>query len=151
MRSEARYIVGIDLGTTNSALAAIDLGREGDLVATLAVMAIPQLVAPGEVGERRLLPSAAYLPGEHELPPGSRTLPWGAPEVVVGEWARAQGSRVPGRLVASAKSWLSHPRVDRTAPILPWGAPEGVARVSPVEASALFLSHLRAAWDARFA
>jgi molecular chaperone DnaK (HSP70) len=145
--TDSRFIVGIDLGTTNSALAAIDLGREGDLVESLAVVAIPQLVAPGEIAERRLLPSAAYVPGEHELPPGSRALPWGESEVVVGEWARAQGARVPGRLVASAKSWLSHPRVDRTAAILPWGAPDGVPRLSPVEASALFLAHLRDAWD----
>ncbi|HET7755605.1 MAG TPA: Hsp70 family protein [Anaeromyxobacteraceae bacterium] len=145
--TDSRFIVGIDLGTTNSALAAIDLGREGDLVESLAVVPVPQLVAAGELAERPLLPSAAYVPGEHELPPGSRALPWGEPEVVVGEWAKVQGSRVPGRLVASAKSWLSHPRVDRTAPILPWGAPEGVTRLSPVDASALFLGHLRAAWD----
>src|SRR5919206_2030345 len=146
----ARFLVGIDLGTINSALAFADLAGEGDLAASLAVMPVPQLVAPGEVGERRLLPSSAYLPGEHELPPDARRLPWGAPSVVVGELARAQGARVPGRLVASAKSWLSHPRVDRTAPILPWGAPEGVPRLSPVEASALYLAHLREAWGSRF-
>src|SRR5918912_3873183 len=146
----ARFLVGIDLGTINSALAFTDLAGEGDLAASLAVMPVPQLVAPGEVGERRLLPSSAYVAGEHELPPEARRLPWGEQGIVVGELARVQGARVPGRLVASAKSWLSHPRVDRTAAILPWGAPEGVPRVSPVDASALYLAHLRDAWAQRF-
>jgi molecular chaperone DnaK (HSP70) len=149
-RASARFLVGIDLGTVNTALAYVDLAAEGDPADALRVLAIPQLVAPGEVGERRLLPSSAYLPGEHELPAGARRLPWGEPAAVVGELARAQGARVPGRLVASAKSWLSHPRVDRTAGILPWGAPEGVPRLSPVAASALYLAHLRDAWAARF-
>jgi hypothetical protein len=93
------------------------------------------------------LPSAVYLPGP-ELPPGARALPWGTPGEVVGALARAQGARVPGRLAASAKSWLANPRADRTAPILPWGAGEGVPRLSPVAASARVLAHLRAAWDA---
>ncbi|HET9599425.1 MAG TPA: Hsp70 family protein [Anaeromyxobacteraceae bacterium] len=150
MAAPSRYLVGVDLGTVNSALAYVDLAADGDPADHLRVLDIPQLVAPGEVGERRLLPSSAYLPAEHELPGAARRLPWGEPEVVVGELARAQGARVPGRLVASAKSWLSHPRVDRTAPILPWGAPEGVPRLSPVAASALYLGHLRGAWGARF-
>jgi molecular chaperone DnaK (HSP70) len=148
--ARSRFLVGIDLGTVNTALAYVDLAAEGDPAEALRVMSIPQLVAPGEVGERPLLPSSAYVAGEHELPPGARRLPWGEPDVVVGELARTQGARVPGRLVASAKSWLSHPRVDRTADILPWGAPEGVRRLSPVAASALYLSHLRDAWAARF-
>ena len=147
----ARFLVGIDLGTVNSALAYVDLGADGGAGQDpVQVMPVPQLIAPGEVGERRLLPSSAYLPGEHELPPGARRLPWGEPPVVVGELARAQGARVPGRLVSSAKSWLSHPRVDRTADILPWGAPEGVPRLSPVAASALYLRHLREAFEHRF-
>ncbi len=160
MTQPARFLVGIDLGTVHTALAYVDLAAEGDPADSLTVLEIPQLIAAGEVGERRLLPSSAYLPGEHELPAAQRRLPWdppgeppereGAPEVVVGELARAQGARVPGRLVASAKSWLSHPRVDRTAAILPWGAPEGVPRLSPVAASALYLTHLRAAWRLRF-
>jgi hypothetical protein len=128
----------------------VDLAREGDPAASLDVVPVPQLVAPGEVQERALLPSNAYLPSEHELPAGARRLPWGEPEIVVGELARAQGARVPGRLVASAKSWLSHARVDREAPILPWGAPEGVPRLSPVAASALYLGHLAEAFRQRF-
>jgi molecular chaperone DnaK (HSP70) len=145
--SGAAHVVGIDLGTVNTALASVDLSRSGDLAAAIAPMAIPQLVAPGEVRDRRLLPSCAYLPGL-ELPAGAARLPWGEPGVVVGELAREQGARVPGRLVTSAKSWLANARADRTAPILPWGASEGVPRLSPVGASALYLAHLRAAWDA---
>ena len=112
-RAPSRFLVGIDLGTVNTALAYVDLAAEGDLADAIRVLPIPQLVAPGEVGERHLLPSSAYLPGEHELPPGASRLPWGEPPAIVGELARAQGARVPGRLVASAKSWLSHARVDR--------------------------------------
>jgi molecular chaperone DnaK (HSP70) len=144
---EPRFLVGIDLGTVNTALAAVDLGRSGDLADAVEPFSIPQLVAPGEVAARRLLPSCAYLPGP-ELPPGARRLPWGEPEIVVGELAREQGARVPGRLVTSAKSWLANPRADRTAPILPWGAPQEVPRISPVAASARYLAHLREAWDA---
>jgi molecular chaperone DnaK (HSP70) len=144
--ADARYLVGIDLGTVNTALAAVDLLREGDLAAAVEPFPIPQLVAPGEVRDRRVLPSCAYLPGP-ELAAGATALPWGERPVVVGELAREQGARVPGRLVTSAKSWLANPRADRTAPILPWGAPEGVPRLSPVAASALYLAHLRDAWD----
>jgi molecular chaperone DnaK (HSP70) len=150
MRAPARFLVGIDLGTVNSAVAYLDLGSDAPDADAARILPILQLVAPGEAGERRLLPSSAYLPGEHDLPPSTRRLPWGEEPVVVGELARAQGSRVPGRLVTSAKSWLSHPRVDRTAPILPWGAPEEVPRISPVEASALYLRHLARAWEQRF-
>jgi molecular chaperone DnaK (HSP70) len=142
------HLVGIDLGTVNTALASVDLSRGGDLVEGIEAMAIPQLVAPGEVRERTLLPSCAYLPGP-ELPADLARLPWGEPPAVVGELAREQGARVPGRLVTSAKSWLANPRADRTAALLPWGAPEGVPRLSPVAASALYLAHLRDAWDHR--
>jgi molecular chaperone DnaK (HSP70) len=145
----SRFLVGIDLGTVNSALAWIDLAAEGDPVDSLSVMPVLQLVAPGELDELPLLPSSAYLPGAHELPPSATQLPWGKPAAVVGELARAQGARVPGRLISSAKSWLSHAGVDRTAAILPWGAPEEVPRLSPVDASALYLSHLRQAWALR--
>ncbi|HET7824185.1 MAG TPA: Hsp70 family protein [Anaeromyxobacter sp.] len=146
--SEPRFLVGIDLGTVNTALASVDLARGGDLAAGVEVMPVPQLVAPGEVRERTLLPSCAYLPGP-ELPPQATRLPWGERPAVVGELAREQGAHVPGRLVTSAKSWLANPRADRGAPILPWGAPEGVPRLSPVAASALYLGHLRDAWDER--
>jgi hypothetical protein len=146
-----RYLIGIDLGTTNSALAYVDLqrprrGKGGTL--DIQAFAVPQLVAAGEVGTRGLLPSFLYLPGPHDLPPGAAALPW-APDrlYIVGEFARNHGARVPGRLVTSAKSWLCHAGVDRSAPLLPWSAPPDVARISPVEASARYLRHLVEAWN----
>ncbi|MEZ4729070.1 MAG: hypothetical protein R3E79_18205 [Caldilineaceae bacterium] len=92
---------------------------------------------------------SSICPALYDLPPGSTALPW-APEreYVVGEFAREQGALVAGRLVASAKSWLSHSGVDRTAPILPWGAKSDVPKVSPVAASARYLQHMGEAWDA---
>lgn len=141
----ARYAVGLDLGTTNSAIAAIDLAARRRGIVTLPV---PQLVAEGRVADRPGLPSALYLAGTHDVPAGALALPWAEDRrEVVGELARVQGARVPSRLVTSAKSWLTHGGVDRTAKILPWGAPEDVPRVSPVAASARFLAHLRAVWD----
>ncbi|MDC0709384.1 hsp70 family protein [Stigmatella sp. ncwal1] len=140
-------IVGIDLGTTHCAVASVDpaLGTG----APIEDFPIPQLVRQGEVAPRALLPSCIYIPAGHELAGESLQLPWGdAGPCVVGEFARWQGARVPGRLVASAKSWLCHPGVDRSAPILPWGAPADVAKLSPVEASALLLSHMAQAWNA---
>ncbi|MCW5889663.1 MAG: Hsp70 family protein [bacterium] len=143
----ARYLVGIDLGTTNTACAYVDTqgGR------TIHVFDVPQLVAAGRVEPRPTLPSFVYLAGAHDVPPGSLDLPWAADrDWCVGVFAREQGARVPGRLVASAKSWLCHGGVDRTAKILPWGAGDEVAKISPVEASARVLGHLREAWDATF-
>src|SRR5215471_16791040 len=99
----ARYLIGIDLGTTNSALAYLDLQRprRGDRL-DIKPFPIPQLVAPGEVKERPLLPSFLYLPGQHDLPPGSTALPWDpSPGYAVGEFARNHGARVPGRLATS--------------------------------------------------
>jgi molecular chaperone DnaK (HSP70) len=142
-----RYEIGIDLGTTNCALAAVDT-KAGDEAPT-EIQAIPQLVAPGEVASPSLLPSFLFVPGPNDFPPGTTRLPWDAdPRVVVGELARRRGGENPARLVTSAKSWLSHPRVDRTAAILPQGAGADVAKVSPVETSAAYLRHLAAAWDA---
>ncbi len=143
----ARYIIGIDLGTTNSALAYVDLEAPGPEL-EIKTFAIPQLVGPGRVAERPVLPSFLYLPGKYELDPEALALPWD-PErkFAVGVFARDQGALVPGRLVSSAKSWLCHGGVDREAAILPWGAEEEVEKVSPVEASARYLAHLREAWD----
>ncbi len=148
--SEARFAIGIDLGTTNCVLAAVDL-QTSDLDEVVDwIEAIPQLTAPGAVEERPLLPSFLYLPHPDELRPEDRTLPWGEqPPFVVGELARSMGGRTPIRLVASAKSWLCHPGVDRRAAILPVEAPEEVERVSPLQASMRYLEHLRAAWDLR--
>jgi hypothetical protein len=110
-------------------------------------MEIPQLVAPGELGQQALLPSFLYLAAAGELTAADRTLPWGESERVVGEAARKLGAKVPGRLVASAKSWICHGAVDRRAPILPWNAPESEPHVSPFAAQVEYLAHLRAAWE----
>jgi hypothetical protein len=143
----SRYAVGIDLGTTNSALAWIDLATDPSRRSATA-MPIPQLMDVGEIASRRLLPSFIYLSSPEEFPPRARKLPWGdEPASIVGEAARKLGSRIPGRLVSSAKSWLCHPGVDRRAKILPWQSDEA-DRLSPLEASACYLAHLRQAWDA---
>lgn len=143
-----RFVVGIDLGTTNCALAWADSAApEGEV--RVQVQEIPQVVNPGEVQSRTLLPSFLYIPGEMDFPAGSTALPWNPlPPHVVGELARRRGAENPARLIASAKSWLSYGGAKRTAPILPWGAPEEVAHLSPVDASAEYLRHLAAAFDA---
>ena len=146
-----RYFVGIDLGTSNTVVAFNERGSDG-----IGVFEIEQLVGLGEVGARPLLPSVRYHAAAGELNPGDVQLPWhraepdGTPAPIVGQLARSLGAQVPGRLVASAKSWLSYSAVDRLAAILPWGAPDDVKKVSPVEASASYLAHVRAAWNARF-
>lgn len=143
----SRYVVGIDLGTTNSALAYVD--TTAGPTPPVTPFAVPQVVAPGAVEERPLLPSFLYLPGPGEQPAGALKLPWDAErDYAVGEFARAFGSQVPTRLVASAKSWLSHPGVDRKAPVLPFRAPETGRRVSPVEAATRYLKHIAEAWNA---
>jgi len=145
----ARYLIGIDLGTTNSALAYVDLKhapRTGK--PEIQTFEVPQLVNVGELGRRSLLPSFLYIPGEHDLPAGATSLPWNAtPPDVVGEFARNHGSRIPGRLATSAKSWLCHAGVDRIAPLLPWAAPPELQRLSPLEVSARYLKHLVDSWN----
>lgn len=141
------FIVGIDLGTTNSALA---YARSGEDEAEIMVAEVPQLVNPNEVAERSLLPSFLYIPGEFDFPKGGLALAWDAdPKYVVGELARKRGAENPARLVASAKSWLSNAAVNRSAAILPWQAPEEVAKLSPLDASAEYLRYLAAVWKAQ--
>lgn len=147
MSRTTRFVVGIDLGTTNCALAYVDTGA-GD-TADCQSFLVPQVVNPGVVEERPLLPSFMYLPGPNEQPAGSLKLPWDAQrDWSVGEFARNFGSQVPTRLVSSAKSWLGHSGVDRKSPILPWKAPEGGRKVSPLEAATRYLKHLVEAWNA---
>src|SRR5512146_2542699 len=130
MQVAADHIVGIDLGTTNSALARCD-GAAGEDASPIEVEAIPQLINPSDVAELRLLPSFLYIPGELDFPKGSLSLPWdGDPSLVIGELARKRGAENPGRLVASAKSWLSYAAVDRASAILPWEAPDEVPKIS---------------------
>jgi len=145
---ECRFLVGIDLGTTNSVVSYVDL--EADR--TIQGFAIPQLVAAGEVGVDRLLPSFCYLAAGPELPPGALALPWDRdPTLAVGVFARDQGTAVPERMVSSAKSWLAHAGVDRTRGILPWGSDLGPRKLSPVDVSFHYLDHIRRAWDHTFA
>src|ERR1700690_2042210 len=147
----APYVVGIDLGTTNSAFAFAEIQASADLFApaNVQLLPVPQLVNPGEVRAESLLPSFLYLPGAADFPAGTLALPWDEErDFVVGQLAQKRGVENVGRLVSSAKSWLSHSGVDRTAALLPFRAPEGVAKVSPVEASRRYLEHLREAWDA---
>lgn len=141
----ARYSIGIDLGTTNSVVAYTP--REGD-APELRLLPIPQIVAPGEIEARSSLPSFLYLPPEGELE--AYGLPWdtASPQHVVGEWARAKSAEVPQRVVAAAKSWLGHSRVNRHEAILPWQAPAEVRKISPVAVTEAYLRHLAAAWDA---
>ncbi|HEY3501139.1 MAG TPA: Hsp70 family protein [Polyangiaceae bacterium] len=137
-------IVGIDLGTTHTVVAWADPAAADPP----EVLALEQLVAPSELAERPLLPSFLYAaPDEEALPD-----PFGDVPFCIGEYARRRGQEVPTRLVASAKSWLCHPAVDREAPILPWGAAEDAAapRLSPVEASTRILAHVRTNFERAF-
>ena len=145
-----QYVIGIDLGTTNCALAFAPQGGDAGERPQVTLFEISQLVNPGEVRDEPLLPSFLYLPGPADFPAGSIALPWDdSPRFVVGALAQKRGAEVANRLVASAKSWLSHAGVDRTSPILPYTASEGVTRVSPVEASRRYLDHMRQAWDSK--
>ncbi len=137
------HIIGIDLGTTNSALAFAPASESG-----ARLLPVPQLAGPGEVRDETLLPSFLYIPGANEFPEDSLALPWdGRPEYIVGRFAQRRGIENSGRLVSSAKSWLSNTGADRTAAMLPWQAPEGVRQISAIDASAAYLSHLRSAWN----
>lgn len=151
-----RYTVGIDLGTSNTVVAYAATAEAGANDEPIQLFYIEQLVGPGEVASAPLLPSLRYHPAPGELGAVDLNLPWpqqaqgDVTPAIIGRYARQLGAQVPGRLVASAKSWLSHPGVDRTAAILPWGAGDDVPKVSPVTASASYLAHVRAAWLAQF-
>jgi hypothetical protein len=144
----ARYLIGIDLGTTNSVVAYIDTQTSDDAGSTIRVFAVPQLVAHGEVRTLPALPSFLYFPTEEELSAGAVSATWDEdPPMVTGVLARERGALVPSRQVSSAKSWLSYPGVDRRARILPAQAEAPQPMISPVEASARYLMHLRDAWN----
>jgi molecular chaperone DnaK (HSP70) len=140
----SKYAIGIDLGTTNSALAYRSLETDS---APVECLAIPQLTDRATVENRTTLPSFMHLGTEAE--PGAPA--WTADATwSVGEYARRRAAEQPGRTVAAAKSWLCHSRVDRLEAILPWGAPDDVEKCSPVDASTRYLQHLAGAWNARF-
>jgi molecular chaperone DnaK (HSP70) len=146
---DSRFTIGIDLGTTNSAITFIDLSASARASAPeIQRFDIPQLTGPGEISGLKVLPSFLYLPGEHELDQDGLRTPWSAHDKgFAGAFARDQGVKVPKRLISSAKSWLCHGKVDRTAPILPWGADRETPKLSPVAVSAAYLRHIKAAWN----
>ncbi len=147
---ERRYIVGIDLGTTNSAISWIDPAAKGQKERGIRLFEIPQLTGAGEISSLPVLPSFYYIPGKYDIHEDAIRLPW-HPHVshAVGTFAREQGATVPARLVSSSKSWLCHAGADRRAKILPWGASHEVGKVSPVQATAAYLDHIRRAWNSR--
>ncbi|MBQ7503228.1 Hsp70 family protein [bacterium] len=143
-------IIGIDLGTTNCAVAWADPRNITDKQTPVELRSfeIPQLTHPGSVELRTLLPSFLYFPGPKDLPANSIELPWDQDiNYAVGHLAREQGAKIPHRVISSAKSWLSNENVDRTAPILPWNSSDEVPHISPIEASARYLQHIARAWD----
>jgi molecular chaperone DnaK (HSP70) len=148
MVTEPTYIIGIDLGTTNSVVAYTAARFEKGRPADIHTLEVPQLVQAGTVQSRPLLPSFIFSPSPHDIPEGGLRLPWDADaRMAVGEFARERGAEVPHRLISSAKSWLCNTMVDRNKPILPWEAPPDVERLSPVAASAAILRHIRDAWN----
>ncbi len=150
-----RFLVGIDLGTTNTVVAYCEITDNLEQ-SEVSLFDIDQLIGPGEVVRKPLLPSFRYHPAVGQISPSDLTLPWDNEpvagdinNVIVGEWARELGAKVEGRQVSSAKSWLSHQAVDRNSDILPWAGAQDVNKVSPVIASASYLNHIRQAWNYR--
>ncbi|ELK8497203.1 hsp70 family protein [Vibrio alginolyticus] len=150
-----RFLVGIDLGTTNTVVAYCEITDNLEQ-SEVSLFDIDQLIGPGEVVRKPLLPSFRYHPAVGQISPSDLTLPWenepvsgDISNVIVGEWARELGAKVEGRQVSSAKSWLSHQAVARSSDILPWAGAQDVDKVSPVIASASYLNHIRQAWNYR--
>lgn len=146
---DKRYVVGIDLGTTNSAVSYVDLQQDEvrDPKKRIKIFKVPQLTALGEFSPVSVLPSFLYIPGEYDVSKDALEHPWKREaDLFAGVFARDHGAQLPSRLVSSAKSWLCHARADREAPILPWGS-QNVEKISPVRATAEFLRHIRKAWN----
>jgi molecular chaperone DnaK (HSP70) len=136
--NSTQYVIGIDLGTTNCGVA---FARPASIVdphqlPPVELFDVAQLTNPSEVRKETLLPSFLYIPGAADFPVGSTALPWEPePKYVVGQLAKKRGVESANRLVHSAKSWLSHSGVDRTAPLLPLHLTDASEKLSPVEAS----------------
>lgn len=147
--ADRRFIIGIDLGTTNCAVSYVDLLEKGSSAKKrIHIFEIPQMTGPGVVNRLSVLPSFLYIPGEFDISQDAIVELWDASESnFSGAFARDHGARVPARLVSSAKSWLCHGKVDRRARILPWGTDKEVPKVSPVMATASYLKHIRLAWN----
>ena len=140
---KARFSLGIDLGTSNCAMALTDLETD-----RTEVLPIPQILAANQLGEKPTLASALYLPHPEEFRPGAFPLPWnvsGEPGIV-GQFARDHGALVPDRVVTSAKSWLSNPHIDPKQRTLPWRSDSAEEKLSPFDASRRYLQHLKDAF-----
>ncbi|MDL1967324.1 MAG: hsp70 family protein [Deltaproteobacteria bacterium] len=145
---ERHFIIGIDLGTTNSAVSYVDLQADSKKKYKIKIFKVPQLTGFGEISRLPVLPSFLYLPGKYDISHEAVSLPWISDgKNFVGAFARDHGAKVPGKLVSSAKSWLCHSNVDRKARILPWGAGNEVFKISPLEATASYLKHIKKAWN----
>jgi molecular chaperone DnaK (HSP70) len=142
-KQSPKYHVGIDLGTTHTVVAYAKHNNEQDI----QLLQIDQLIAPGQVATKPLLPSVRYHPAENELSEDDLIFSQSGTHAVIGEGARLLGAKSKGRLVTSAKSWLSHTSVDHTAAILPWGSADEIEKVSPVDASASYLKHVNTVWN----
>ncbi|WP_394754819.1 Hsp70 family protein [Crenothrix sp.] len=142
-----KYLVGIDLGTTHTVVAFVQADKKNQ---DIEIFQIEQLVAPGQVTAKSLLPSVRYHPAEGELSDSDTLFAAPGETGVVGVAARLLGAKTKGRFVTSAKSWLSHPSVDQSAEILPWGGGDDVNKISPIDASASYLAHIRMVWNHRF-
>ena len=139
-----RFSLGIDLGTTNCAIALTDL--EADQT---EVLEVTQILGPNRIGERRTLPSALYIPHHAEFPENSFPLPWEdetGDSRIIGHFAREHGALVPDRLVTSAKSWLANAHIDTRQESLPWGSDIQEDKLSPFECSRRYLHHLKNAF-----
>ena len=146
--SEPTYIIGIDLGTTNSVVAYTEAKTEVGKAPDIRVLEIPQLTDAGTIEKRSALTSSVLIPGKHDIPEESLQLPWDQnSQIAVGEFARERGTEIPHRMISSAKSWLCHTLVDRNKAILPWEGPDEDLKMSPVAASSAILRHVRDAWN----
>ena len=139
----ARFSLGIDLGTSNCAMALTDLETD-----QTELLQIAQILSANQSGEKPTLASTLYLPHPEEFAAGSFPLPWydnGKPGIV-GQFARDHGGLVPDRMVTSAKSWLSNPHVDPKQRTLPWRSDSAEEKLSPFEVSCCYLQHLKNAF-----
>lgn len=142
-----KYFTGIDLGTTNTVVYYID--AEHDEGTKPEVFKIRQVIDSGETDEREILPSFTYIPDSKDLAKNALALPWKKDaSYAIGDFARKNSSLVPGKVISSAKSWLCAENVDRSGKILPWNRNNPELQMSPVEASASILTHIRDAWNA---
>ena len=146
--SEAKYSVGIDLGTTHCVVAYTEINNEE--VVPPQVFAIPQLVAPGQIEAKTALPSFMFLPHESQFDSQQLALPWSHEFPLTGQLARDLGQKSPDRLISSAKSWLCHDQVDRRSGLLPLDPPDDVEKLSPFTATKNYLQHLKDAWQQQF-